>query len=88
VVTASGSLAVTPDRGWKYSASYVTQSLELTFANVPVRFVPTVVIAVIAATAISVAIRPYSMAVAPLSLRRNFSKTCVWAANIEMTGTT
>src|SRR5689334_19405719 len=41
-----------------------------TVLKVPVRLVPTVVMAVMITTAIRAAIRPYSMAVAPLSFER------------------
>ena len=48
--------------------------MPLTVLNVPLRLVPTDVAAVMIATAMSAAIRPYSMAVAPDSSAKTFLK--------------
>jgi len=65
---AFGGLAdrsVLPDARSVQAREIADQSLDETFEKVLVSLVPTVVMAVMAATAISEAIRPYSMAVAP-----------------------
>src|SRR5215510_6419421 len=52
--------------------TYLTD--DATVLNVPLRLVPTAVTAVMMTTAISAAIRPYSMAVAPDSSRKNIAR--------------
>ena len=54
--------------------NYVVFTELLTLVKVPDKFVPRLVIAVIAATAIKAAIRPYSIAVAPSSFLKIFLK--------------
>ena len=63
--------------GARLSVLPVVYRLAATLLNVPLRLVPTVPMMVMAATAISAAINPYSIAVTPLSSltrqERNFS---------------
>jgi hypothetical protein len=57
---------------FRYIDQQIAYSFVATVEKVEVRFVPTVPSTVTAATAIRAAIRPYSIAVAPLSFLKRF----------------
>jgi hypothetical protein len=67
-----GGAGGTAERGRKPTQSADRYSFEATLLKVDVRLVPTNWNALIAATAIKAAIRPYSIAVAPSSFFHNF----------------
>ena len=81
-----GTTSTAEAKGWEeFLGRYMSPA---TLLKMPVRLLPTAVNAPIAATAIKAAIKPYSIAVAPLSSFKSFKSFVRMGANPSVAGWT